>query len=174
MVESLCWLDQQWFAKVKNKKWMKCWKEVLITRVLSETTYEVQYVTSDGALGHKSIVHRNRLKGVHSQAQKDILAEAQQQQKAALSGLLGVSDEPEVDFAEDQQQSFNIRQPEGEDNTVAASMQSHNKVRGGRTEDRVATQASETGGVEGTLTPDADGSKARYYLGSDEEDDDEG
>ncbi len=62
--------------------------------MLSETTYDVQYVVGDGALGHKSIVHRNRLKGVCSQAQKDILAEAQQRQEAALAGTLGASDEP--------------------------------------------------------------------------------
>ncbi len=43
-------LDHQSFAKVKNKKWVKCWKEAIITRVLSETTYEVQYVFGDGAL----------------------------------------------------------------------------------------------------------------------------
>ncbi len=62
-------LDRQSFAKVKNKKWVKCWKEAIITRVLSETTCEVQYVIGDGALGRKSIVHRNRLKGVRSRAQ---------------------------------------------------------------------------------------------------------
>ena len=44
-------LDRQSFAKVKNKKWVKCLKEVIITLVLSETTYEVQHVASDGALG---------------------------------------------------------------------------------------------------------------------------
>ena len=38
-------LDRQSFAKVKNKKWIKCWKEALVTRILSETTYKVQYVT---------------------------------------------------------------------------------------------------------------------------------
>ena len=58
-------LDRQSFAKVKNKKWIKCWKEALITRVLSETTDEVQYarcasISGDGTLGHKSIVHHNR------------------------------------------------------------------------------------------------------------------
>ncbi len=88
-------LDRQSFAKVKNKKWVKCWKEAIIPRVLSETTYEVQYVFGDGALGRKSIVHRNRLIGVRSQAQKDILAETQQRQEAALAGTLGASDEPD-------------------------------------------------------------------------------
>ncbi len=34
-------LDRQSFTKVKNKKWIKCWKKVPITQVLSETTYEV-------------------------------------------------------------------------------------------------------------------------------------
>ncbi len=101
--------------------------------MLSETTYEVQYVTSDGALVRKSIVRRNRLKRVRSQAQKDILAETQQRQEATLSGLLGVSDEPEADSAANQRWGFDIRQPDGKDDN--ASMQSHNKVRGGRTED---------------------------------------
>ncbi len=90
-------LDRQSFASIKNEKWIKCWKEALITRVLLDTTYEVQYVASDGALGRKSIVHHNRLKGVRSQAQKDILAEAQRRQEAALSGRLGVSDEQDSD-----------------------------------------------------------------------------
>ncbi len=79
-------LDRQSFAKVKNKKWIKCWKEALVTRVLSDTTYEVQYVAHDGALGHKSIVHQNRLKGVRSTAQKDALAEVQRRQEAELAG----------------------------------------------------------------------------------------
>ncbi len=34
-------LDRQSFTKVKNMKWIKCWKKALITQVLSETTYEV-------------------------------------------------------------------------------------------------------------------------------------
>ncbi len=45
-------------------------------------------------------MHRNRLKKVHSQAQKDILAEAQQLQDAALAGTLGASDEPDSDAGE--------------------------------------------------------------------------
>ncbi len=36
------------------------------------------------------------LKGVRSQAQKDILAEAQQRQETALSGRHGVSYEPDA------------------------------------------------------------------------------
>ena len=65
--------------------------------MLSDTTYEAQYIASDGTLGRKSIVHHNRLKGVRSQAQIDILAEAQQRQEAVLSGRLGVSDEQDGD-----------------------------------------------------------------------------
>ncbi len=44
---------------------------------------------TDGTLGHKVIMHRNRLKGVRSQAQKDILAEAQQRQEAVLPDFSG-------------------------------------------------------------------------------------
>ena len=60
-------------------------------------SYEVQYVMTEGTLGHKCIVHRNRLIGVCSQAQKDALSKAQQRQEAVLSGLLQVSDESEAD-----------------------------------------------------------------------------
>ncbi len=67
-------------------------------------------------------MHRNRLKGIHSQAQKNILAEAQQRQEAALSGRLGVSDDPETDedvggasaAAGDQRGSFHIWRADGE------------------------------------------------------------
>ncbi len=65
--------------------------------MLSDTTYGVQYVTGDGTLGCKSIVNRNSLKGVRSQAQKDILAKTQQMQEAALAGTLGASDESDSD-----------------------------------------------------------------------------
>ncbi len=87
--------------------------------MLSDTTYEVQYVASDGALGHKSIVHRNRLKGIRSQAQKDILAETQRRQEAALSGRPGVSDEQDGDSngegAGDQRGSIDIWHQDGND-----------------------------------------------------------
>ena len=105
-------LDRQSFVSIKNKKWIKCWKEALITRVLSDTTYEVQYVASDGALGRKSIVHRNRLKGVRSQAQKDILAKTQQRQEA-LSGRLGVSDEQDGNSGEE-----GVGDQRGSDNNI--------------------------------------------------------
>ncbi len=68
--------------------------------MISDTTYEVQFVPSDGTFGRKSIVHRHRLKGVHSQAQKDILAETRQWQEAVLASLPGVSDEPEAGASE--------------------------------------------------------------------------
>ena len=145
--------------------------------MLSKTTYEVQYVTSDGALGRKSIVHRNRLKGVGSQAQKDILAEAQQRQEAVLSGRLGVSDEPEADdgdgddrgtgAAGDQRGSFHIRHAGGES---TRNMQSHEENRNNKG-DEVTTRLSEERGGAGSLTSDTDRSAARFYIGTDEEED---
>ncbi len=134
---SIVRLDRQSFPKVKNKKWIKCWKEALITRVLSETTYEVQYVASDGTLGCKSIVHcNNRLKGVRSQAQNDILAEAQGRQQAVLSGLLGVSDEPEADATEggiSTTTEVNIPGPDGSKNVSGRIMQLHQHLSGSQT-----------------------------------------
>ena len=148
-------LDRQSFAKVKNKKWIKRWKEALITRVLSETTYEVQYVASDGALGRKSIMHRNRLKGVCFQAQKDILAEAQQRQEAVLSGPLGVSDEPETDerdirgagaAAQDQRGSFHIWCADGKsDGSMCEEIRKDQ-------EDAVAARTSKERGVGSSST----------------------
>ncbi len=129
-------LDRQSFANIKNKKWIKCWKEALITRVLSDTTYEVQYVASDGALGRKSIVHRNRLKGVCSQVQKDILAETQRKQEAALSGRLGVSDEQDGDSdgegVGDQRGSNNIWRAHGDDDSTMWKDEQQGAAAGGQ------------------------------------------
>ncbi len=153
-------LDRQSFAKVKNKKWVKCWKEALITRLLSDTTYEVQYVTGDGTLGCKSIVNRNRLKGVRSQAQKDILAETQQRQEAALAGTLGASDEPDSDKGgEGGERQGNIP-------IWRAGGDMWNVDRSG-VEEGTSAQAGE-GDCQ---TSASDGDRARFFIGSDEEDD---
>ncbi len=74
-------LDRQSFTKVKNKKWIKCWKD------LSLECCPRQLMRCNMSRG---------LKGVRSQAQKDILAEAQQRQETALSGRHGVSYEPDA------------------------------------------------------------------------------
>ena len=156
--------DRQSFAKVKNKKWVKCWKEAIITRVLSEMTYEVQYVIGDGALGRKSIVHRNRLKGVRSQAQKDILAETQQRQEAALAGTLGASDEPDSDAGDKggEQQGDPIWRADG-------NMRRINKRSDwGGVEAGASSQTGEGLGE----TSSADRVRVKFTIGSDEEDDD--
>ena len=149
-------LDRQSFAKVKNKKWVKCWKEAIITRVLSETTYEVQYVIGDGALGRKSIMHHNCLKGVRSQAQKDILAEAQQRQEAALAGTLGASDEPDSDDGGegDERQGDPIWRADGN----MWNVDQRGDRRGG--EEGTSSQASE-GGSEAS-TPNGD--RVKFYM----------
>ena len=107
--------------------------------MLSETTYEVQYVIGDGALGRKSIVHHNRLKGVRSQAQKDILAETQQRQEAALAATLGARDEPDSDNGGEggEQEGDPIWRAEGNMRNI-----DHRSNRGG-VKARVSSQAGE-------------------------------
>ncbi len=155
-------LDRQSFAKVN--KWVKCWKEAIITRVLSEPTYEVQYVFGDGALGRKSIVHRNHLKGVRSQAQKDILAEAQQRQEAALAGTLGASDEPSTDADDDgdEQQGNPIWHADG-------NMRGFNKRSSRRGVEEGASFSTGEGAGE---TASGDTVRVKFTIGSDEEDND--
>ncbi len=130
--------------------------------MLSETTYEVQYVTSDGALRRKSIVHRNRLKGVRSQEQKDILAEAKQRQEAALSGQLEVSDEPEADDAGSQRGSSNIRYADG-------SMSEGNRFR--NVDDGVSSGSPQGRGGSSSSDSAPDRNTGRFYRGSDEDND---
>ncbi len=157
-------LDRQSFAKVKNKKWVKCWKEAIITRVLSETTYEVQYVIGDGTLGRKSMVHHNRLKRVCSQAQKDILAETQQRQEAALAGTLGASDEPDSNAGDEggEQKGNPIWRADG-------NMRSFDKRSDwGGVEAGASSQTGEGLGE----TSSADRVRVKFTIRSDEEDDD--
>ncbi len=152
-------LDRQLFTKVKNKKWVKCWKEAIITRVLSETTYEVQYVIGNGALGRKSIVHCNRLKGVGSQAQKDILAEAQQRQEAALAGTLGASDEPDS----------NNRGEGGERRGDSIWRADGNMWNVDRRSVEEGTSSQAIIGSSKASTPDGD--RVKFYIGSDKKED---
>ncbi len=49
-------------SKVKNKKWLKLWTRAQVQHVLTPTTYVVRCYKSDGSLGPRMIVHRNRLK----------------------------------------------------------------------------------------------------------------
>ncbi len=150
----------------EQELWIKRWKEALIARVLSDTTYEVQYVASDGTLGRKSIVHRNRLKSVRSQAQKDILAETQRRQEAALSGRLGVSDEQDSDSdgegAGDQRGSIDIWHADGDN----GSTMWNGKHRG------VSYDQWSSEGGDGSCSSSTRGEeKVKFYIGSDEEDD---
>ncbi len=136
--------------------------------MLSETTYEVQYVASHGTLGRKSIAHRNRLKGIHSQAQKDILAETQRRQEAVLSRKFGVSDEHDFDSggkgAGDQRGSFNIWHADGDSD---GNMWGGNHHSDGVTDNQ---QSSETGDGSSSAST-FDDNKVQFYIGSDEEDD---
>ncbi len=133
--------------------------------MLSETTYEVQYVTGDGTLGRKSIVHRNRLKGVRSQAQKDILAETQQRQEAALAGKLGASDELDSD--------------DGGKGIGGRQRNSHIWRAGGGSmweDDQHANRSGVKGGTfaeageKDSAASESDWDRAKFYIGSDEED----
>ena len=73
------------FQKVKNKKFVKTWKKAIVQRVLGTTTYQVQYVFSDGSLGNLSIVHRNRIKACHTR-EEDLWTDVQCQQERREQG----------------------------------------------------------------------------------------